>query len=184
MSILSRLRLLYLGYLSKPASDRLVYRAIRRNRPRKIVELDIADATRAQRMIEVAQRASGQEVHYVGMDLFEGREVSQDGPGLSLKAAHRLLCGTGAKVQLLPGSPPESLARMANALGQVDLLIIPRRFDGPDFRRMWFFVPRMLHQRSLVFVEAAASDGQRILRLKPRREIEQLASLGENRRAA
>ena len=39
-----RLRLLYLLYLSKPASDRVVYRAIRRQKPCKIVEIGMGAA--------------------------------------------------------------------------------------------------------------------------------------------
>jgi hypothetical protein len=185
LSILSQLRLLYLCYFSKPIADRPVYRAIRRHGARKIVELGVADAVRARRMIEVARRTSagGSDVHYVGMDLFEGRPAT-DGPGLSLKAAHQFLRAAGARVQLVPGNPFDGLIRLANSLGKVDLLIVPAELDSQSYGRMWFFVPRMLHDRSLVFVDGVSSDGQRSLRLKPRGAIDQLASLGQGRRAA
>jgi len=42
----------------------------------------------------------------------------------------------------------------------------------------------MLHERSLVFIDAPMPDGRRSLRLKLRREIDQLASLGPRHRAA
>ena len=42
----------------------------------------------------------------------------------------------------------------------------------------------MLHERSLVFIDVPLPDGQRSLRLKPRREIDQLAALAPRRRAA
>ena len=135
-------------------------------------------------MIEVARLASpGQDIGYVGMDLFEGRSES-DGPGLSLKAAYQFLRGVGARVQLVPGNPAELLARTANSLGKIDLLIVPAELDSPSFSRAWFFVPRMLHERSLVFVEGVAAEGQKALHVKPAAEIEQLAALGARRRAA
>ena len=135
MSILSQLRLTYISYFSKPQSNHPVYQAIRRHRMRKIVELGVGNGRRALRMIEVAKLASPrQDICYVGMDLFEGRTES-DGPGLSLKAAYQFLRGVGARVQLVPGNPAESLAHAANSLGKVDLLIVPAELDSPSFGR-------------------------------------------------
>ena len=184
MSIISQLRLLYLCHFSKPIADRPIYRAIRRYGVRKIVELGIADGRRAVRMIEVARRTTTRpDVHYVGMDRFEDRTES-GGVEIGLKAAHQLLRGTGARVQLVPGNPSDGLIRLANSLGKVDLLIVPAELDSPSFARVWFFVPRMLHGRSLVFIDEQLADGQRSLRLKPRCEIDRLASAGPSRRAA
>ena len=184
MSIINQLRLLYLCHFSKPAADRLVYRAIRRYRPRKIVELGIGDGRRGLRMIEVAGRDLPRtEIHYVGMDPFEGRTESS-GPPIRLKTVHQRLRATEARIQLVPGDPAGSMIRLANSLRKVDLLIVPAEFDSPCFARMWYFVPRTLHARTLVFVEGPLPDGRRSLRLKPRREIDQLAASGFNRRAA
>jgi hypothetical protein len=184
LSIFSQLRLLYLCYFSKPPADRPLYRAIRRQSARKIVELGVGDGCRALRMIEVARRTSSTTgLHYVGMDLFEGRPESATA-ALSLKTAHQLLRASGARVQLVPGNPADSLIRLANSLGKIDLLILPAELDSPASARLWFFVPRMLHERSLVYVEGRSADGQRLLRLKPRGEIDRLASAGVARRAA
>jgi hypothetical protein len=184
LPIFSQLRSLYLRYFSKPASDRPIYRAIRRHRMQKIVELGVGDGRRAMRMIEIARRASPQlDVHYVGMDLFEGRTESS-GLGMSLKAAHQLLRGTGVRVQLVPGNPSDGLVRLANSLGKVDLLILPAELDSPEFARLWFFVPRMLHDDSVVFIDGPSDDGRRSLVTKPRHEIDRLATAGVGRRAA
>ena len=183
LSIFSHLRLLYLCYFSKPAADRPVYRAIRRHNARKIVELGVGNARRAMRMIEVAKRTSSpQNIHYVGMDLFEGRAGS-GGPALSLKAAHQLLRATGVRVQLVPGNPAESLIRLANSLGKVDLLIVPAELDvggaGSDV------VLRAANPaRAVAGVRRKrADDGQKMLRIKPRAEIDRMAA-GTVRRAA
>lgn len=184
MSIINNLRLFYLSYLSKPAADRPLYRAIRRYGARKIVELGVADCRRALRLIEIAKQASpDEEIHYVGMDRFEGRSESE-GQGIALKAAHQLLRATGERIQLVPGKPSESLIRLANSLGKVDLLILPADLETPAMARAWFFVPRMLHDGTLVFLEHVSDDGVRTLQRKTREEIDQLASPRVIRRAA
>lgn len=184
MTIINRLRSLHLLYLSKPAADRPIYRAIRNRNTHKIVELGIGSGQRAMRMIGVAkQTVPESEIHYVGMDLFEGRPAASE-PSLSLKVAHQLLRGTGVRVQLVPGNPADSLIRLANSLGKVDVLIVPAELDSPASARVWFFVPRMLHERSLVFVETVRADGQKTFIIKPRHAIDQLAAAGYSRRAA
>ncbi len=184
MSIFSRLRLIYLCYLSESSVDRRIFRAIHRQKARKIVELGIGTAERAMRMIETAkQTSSPEDIHYVGMDLFEGRPQAR-GPALSLKAAHQRLRATGVRVQLVPGNPADSLIRLANSLGKVDLLIVPAELESASPARTWFFVPRILHERTLVLVEGERDDGQKTLRIKPHKEIEQAASGPGIRRAA
>ncbi len=106
------------------------------------------------------------------------------GPGLTLKAAHRLLRGAGVRVQLVPGNPPDCLVRTANSLGTVDLLIVPAEIASASFARTWFFVPRMLHPGSLVFVQEVREDGRTVLRMMPRAEIDALAAAGASRCAA
>jgi hypothetical protein len=184
LSIFSQLRLLYLCYFSKPASSRPIYRAIRRHHVQKIVELGVGHGDRALRMIEVARRLSPPtDVHYVGMDLFEGRADSNQ-PGSSLKEIYQRLRASGARVQLVPGNPSDGLIRLANSLGKVDVLILPVELDSPANARMWFFVPRLLHERSQVFVERVLDDGQTVLAIKPRQEIDRLAAAGVRRHAA
>jgi hypothetical protein len=184
LSILSHIRLIYSCHFSKTPSNHPVYQAIRRCHARKIVELGVGTGQRAMRMIEIAKLASPQQdIHYVGVDQFEARSES-DGPGLTLRSAHQLLRSEGVRVQLVPGNPSDSLVRIANSLGKVDLLIVPAEFNSESFARAWFFVPRMLHEGSLVFVERSLNNDQRLLELKPRHEIDRLASAGIRRRAA
>ena len=94
----SRLRVFYLSYFSNPAGDRLIYRTIRRQKVRTILELGIGFGQRAVRMIEIAGCYHPiREVRFTGVDLFEARS-SADGPGVTLKMAHRLLNATGARI--------------------------------------------------------------------------------------
>jgi len=184
LPITSRVRTFYLSYLSNPSGDRLIYRTIARRRVQRILEVGVGVGQRASRMIEMAGRfCPVAEVRYVGIDQFEARSA-MDGPGVTLKMAHRLLHATGARVQLIPGDPWAALSRTANSLGPVDLMVVSGRLDPRQLARAWFYVPRLLHERSVVLLEKLLPGGQSSLRLLPGDEIETLAAVAAGRRAA
>jgi hypothetical protein len=184
LSILSRIQFLHLFYFSKPDADRPLYRTVYRQRFRKIVEVGISDAQRAMRLIQVAGRNFPlSQVRYVGLDWFESRPSGAEG-GMTLKAAHRLLRRSGARIQLLPGDPLESLARNANDLGQVDVLLFSAGMEPAERPWLWYYLPRILHPRSQVYVERQTADGKTSLVLLDRREIERRAKSSRARRAA
>jgi hypothetical protein len=179
------LRLLYLSHFSQPAIDRPIYRAIRQRPVNKIVELGMGDCRRTLRLLEVAgiYRPLA-EICYAGIDLFETRKPG-DGPGLSLKRAFQLLRVTGARIRLIPGDPFTALSRAANLLGATDLLVVSADHDPDSLAKAWYFVPRMLHAHSRVFLaDAMGADGSSRLRQVGLREINQLVSAVRRRRAA
>ena len=154
----SRLHYLYLAYFSRPESDRVLYRAIRRQRWHRFLEMGIGQGSRARRMIQLAARHQPKDrIRYVGVDLFEARGVPAS--GLSLKDAHRSFKTLGISVQFLPGDPFSVLARSANALAELDAVVISADQDAESLDRAWFYLPRMLHPRSVVFLEQANPAG-------------------------
>jgi len=186
MAASSFLQYVRFAYLSKPASDRPLYRAIRSLRPKSIVELGVGIGIRSKRLIQVAQRYAGNDkVRYTGIDLFEGRSANQ--PGLTLKRAHTTLKSLGAKVQLVPGDPFSALARAANALVGTDLVVIGADQDSDSLKRAWFYVPRMLTDNSRVFLEEYQEDeGARTFQELDLAAIKQIAvkATGSAKRAA
>ncbi len=115
-----------LAHLSRPKSNRQLYRLVKRDRICRVVEIGISDLSRAVSMIEVAQRFAGdKKVWYTGIDWFEARQPSF--VPLSLKEAYRVLRATEANVRMVPGAPASSLAAAANAHQNTDLILI-----GPD----------------------------------------------------
>ena len=79
-------------------------------------------------------------------------------------------------VQLAPGDPHLALARTANALAGTDLLVVGADQDPEAMARAWSFVPRMIHDQSLIFREEAVPGGRqtRFVRLAAR-DVQQLA---------
>lgn len=170
------LRTAYLSYFSSPASDRLIYQTIRRQKVCSILECGIGIGQRAVRMIEIARLASPDaEIHYAGIDRFEGRTAA-DGPGMTLKMTHRLLAGTHATVRLIPGDVTTALAQVANALSNTDLVVISARQNTPELVTAWCYLPRILHPESRVLLETTHPGGRIELRRIPPSEIAALAA--------
>jgi hypothetical protein len=178
---LSRLRLFYLLYLSKPVSDRLVYREIRRLKPRRIVELGLGTGQRALNIIEVLREFHAvHDIHYTAVDLFEARTPA-DGEGILLREAHRLLKVTGARIQLVPGTVVEALSRIANSISQVEFLLISARNPTEQLTRAWFFLPRMLCSNPHVLQETLSDTGNTETRRMEPHEVARLAACGQRR---
>jgi hypothetical protein len=152
-------RFTYLAHFSRPKNVRQLYRLVKRHHICRIVEIGITDLQRSVSMVEVAQRyAAGKTVLFTGIDWFEARDAAMS--PLSLKEAYRALHATGAKVRLAPGSPGKSLAAAANAHQHTDLILISARVPDSELESAWFYVPRMLHNRSEVRREAVGVDGE------------------------
>jgi hypothetical protein len=151
----SRLKYLYFAYFSKPRPDRALYRAAGQTKARRILEIGLGSTARSFRLIDLAVRAAeGDAVRYTAIDLFEARATEE--PGLSLKEAHRLFKPSGAQVQLIPGDAASALRRAANSLQNMDLVIISAGNSEAALTDAWFYVPRMLHDRSLLLQEQLA----------------------------
>jgi hypothetical protein len=157
LRLATTLRYFYLSYLSKPVSDRTLYRVIRQLRPKKVLEIGVGTTDRTLRMLDLAQRLEGEPVRYAAIDLFEAR--GQNLPKLSLKEAHRLFKSAASQAQLIPGDPSGAVARVANSLPDLDLVLISATHDDASLSGMWFYLPRMLHAKSVVLRETIANPG-------------------------
>ena len=178
MSQIGSLKYTHLAYLSQPAADRVIYRALHKRPVHNIVELGVGCAVRAQRMIAVASRdASDGEIRYTGIDFFEDRPETN--PGITLKQAYRLLRQLRASVRLVPGDPFMALARISNTLADTDLLVIGADQDADALSRAWMFVPRMIHDETLIFLQKADEGGNpsRFVQLTAN-QVDELAGAG------
>ncbi len=160
MSLKDRVWAFHLAHMSKPVEDRPIYQALLSGRVRRILELGLGFGDRSARLIETASRfCDAREVHYTGVDLFEGRATSQ-GVGLTLKLAYQKLARTGAHVRLMPGTTYSGGAQIANSLKGLDLVVISGDQLPESLDRTWFYFPRMIHSQTLVFLQKPCQPGE------------------------
>ena len=135
MAAASWFRFAYLAYASRPKSIRQLYRLVKRQRIRRIVEVGVGDVGVSASLVEVAQRYAGEhKVMHSGLDWFDARPDHM--PRLLLKEAYRLLHATGASVRLVPGAPAASLAGVANAHQNTDLILISSAVTGDELQAL------------------------------------------------
>ncbi len=159
LSAASQLKYLHLAYFAKPVADRTVYRSIRNSRAGNLVVIGVGSGELVRKMIQLASDfTSRPQVRFTGIDLFEMRKTSKG--SLSLKQAHRFLAPLKARIQLVPGDPCAALARIANSSPDNDLVVIRGDQDQESLERAWFYLPRMLHETSVVLVERVDAHGQ------------------------
>jgi hypothetical protein len=185
LSVGNLLRSSYLLHFSQPAADRALYKAVRGQAIRSIVELGICLSGRTDRLLEVASwQQSNLPIRYTGIDLFEARPAGS--PALSLKQAFAALRRADVQARLVPGDPALALQRVANSLTGTDLLLIAADQDRESLSRAWTWLPRMLSESSLIFLEEpAAKSGPTAWKRLALADIRRLAAeAGKLRRAA
>jgi hypothetical protein len=176
-------RYMYLAHASRPKSVRQLYRLAKREKVCRIVEVGVSDIERSARMIEVAQRYAGeQKVSFTGIDWFEVR--AQELPALALKEAYRVLRATEGNVRLVPGMPGRSLSAQANAHQNTDLILISSIVPDSELQAAWFYVPRMLHAKSVVLREKSGPEGEPTFDRITSQQIAAWAGSTSGRRAA
>lgn len=171
MSFVRFLQDLHLFYLSKPASDRPLLRAVRQRKMLRVVELGVGKLERTLRLLELGRRQASAPLQYTGVDLFEARQPAN---GIPLREAYRQLKSTGAVVRLSPGDPYTALQMIANRTTETDLLVIAADQDRSSLERAWFYVPRMLAAEAAVYLETPGEKSP--WRLLSRAEIDALAA--------
>jgi hypothetical protein len=116
------------------------------------------------------------------LDAFDAR--AHHLPPLSVKDIHRALTPTGVPVRIVPGDADVCLAQTANALAGTDLLIISAPQNEAGLEQAWFYVPRMLHERSLVLLQRVDAQGEVTFQPLSSADVQRRASAVARRRAA
>jgi len=173
---------IWLTRFSQPAGERVLYRHVSARRPLRILELGLGALRRTERLLRHAVgTAAGETVAYVGVDRFESRQP-EDGPGVTLKEAHRRLHGI-ARVQLVPGNVDTNLSRLCNHLGAFDLVLVSADNPARQMDRAWFFVQRLTGPDTVVFAESAPERGRSAWAPLSRGQLSDLAARSLQRRA-
>ncbi|MDR3108169.1 MAG: hypothetical protein LBU65_00575 [Planctomycetaceae bacterium] len=115
---------IYLTHFSKPADERIIYRAIRSKPPRLMVECNIQRGVRMMRMLDLVKRTvtSQNSFEYVCTDPFEGR-TEIDGPGLSLRKTHKLISQLNLRHRCIPAPVEVGIMHLSRSVRNVDFLV-------------------------------------------------------------
>ena len=169
MTFRQRVRLLFLCYLSSPRAARPIYRAMRKLRCQRILELGVGDGRRTLRLLEVAHLVQpGCQLRYTGADPFEDRSSPSlelhagpsqrprrqtAGDGLSLKQTYLMVRACGVPARLLPGHPPDTLAQACKLIHDIELVVIAQPYVPASGSAAWNYLARILSPRAQVWVE-------------------------------
>ncbi|QDS95372.1 hypothetical protein FF011L_41680 [Roseimaritima multifibrata] len=135
-------------HLSKPASDRILYKTVRGRTIASVLEINIASLERTERLIGWL-RTQGNEgaIRYAAIDMFEMGEGAQQ---VGLKTFHQKLASLGVKPLPIPGTPQQGLPRIANTLGGVDLIIFSGEASELQSPTLQPLLTRATHQNSII----------------------------------
>lgn len=149
----------YLTRFSSPAENRSVYQAVCRVKPKTILEFGVQRGLRSDKILELAGcYRDGSEIQYCCVDPFESRS-QEDGPGLSLRKAYKVLAKSGARIQTIPDLPEDSLRHVAASVRDVELLVVAT----PSID--WVFECRdalvsLLSEKAIIFVGQSTVSGK------------------------
>ena len=91
----------------------------------------------------------------------------------------------GARVRLVPGEIHEALAAAINSgLGKQDFILVSADHDVESLDRAWHLLARLVHDRTVVFIERAADGNRPTLRLVTQDELRPKPAIVSRRRAA
>ncbi|MBL8892645.1 MAG: hypothetical protein JNL67_21895 [Planctomycetaceae bacterium] len=146
------------SYFAQLPEDRVCYRLIQKHKYVSILEIGMEDAVRSERMLQIALRTAGPRVvNFVGIDLFEAHPKA-DEEQLTLKAAHQLLSGTGARVKLVPGDAHSALSRTANSLKDIELVVIGWDNSPEVMAKCWNLMPRFLAENATILLQGGEEE--------------------------
>ncbi len=184
MSFRETLDTFRLCWFSKPKAERPIYKFLRQHPARSILELGLNTEERTLSLIRLMRRLSpGQEIRYVGIDLFDARPNHL--PRLTLKQIHQVTQKSGAAARLIPGDAISGMVRCVNQIQNIDLVIISADQDVEQMSKAWSHMPRILSPQGTVFLSHGKSsiDVASVERLTSQ-QMEALAAKAQKMRRA
>jgi hypothetical protein len=148
----------YWTRLSKPATERNLWRFLLTNPVASVLQLGMHDGSQTLRLLRfVRQTSPSTTLRFAGVDMFEAADDRSK--HLKLKEAHRLCAELGIKAHLIPGELRTALPRVAITILPSDLVLINQPIDpnSKDGEAIKQWMPRLIHPSSTVMACEAAS---------------------------
>lgn len=136
-----------------------IFRAIKRIRPHRIMEIGTWSGDRALKMIKLAQKYYPYgEVEYYGFDLFElmtlnkfSNEVSKWPP--SMAEVKTKLESTGARIFLYRGDTVDILPSTLKNLPKMDLIFIDGGHSLETIANDWLYSSMLMHSKTITIFD-------------------------------
>lgn len=143
----------------RPKRYRYLFRAIRKIKPRNIMEIGTWNGNRAIRMIETAKKFyRPEQINYYGFDLFE--EMTKDRfeeelskfPPAQDEVLHKLK-QTGVNIRLYKGDTLVTLPRAVDSLPKMDFIFIDGGHSVETIANDWNYAEQLMHKNSVVIFD-------------------------------
>ena len=146
-------------WLRRPRRYDHLYRTIRAERPRHIMEIGTWNGERAVRMLKLASRFHpAGEIHYYGFDLFEemtpekfDEEISKLPPTRAEVEAK--IATTGANIHLHKGDTTLTMPPLMASLPKMDFVFLDGGHSVRTIASDWQCVEQAMHDRTVVIFD-------------------------------
>ena len=155
------LKNIYCKMLGKgmPRRYKYLFKAIRENKARKIMEIGTWRGEHALEMIQEAKKYfAPEEIEYYGFDLFElldhensVKEFSIPPPPLEI--IQNKLKKTGANIHLYKGYTKDTLPKVINELPEMDFIYIDGGHSIETIKNDWEYAQRLMHENTVVIFD-------------------------------
>jgi len=143
----------------EPHRYKYLFKIIKDNKCKKIMEIGIWNGVHALQMIKEAKKhSSSKEIQYYGFDLFELlddrtslKEFSSPSP--SLETVWRKLEKTGAEVHLYKGYTQDTLPKAIGELPKMDFVYIDGGHSLETIKNDWKYVQEVMDKNTIVIFD-------------------------------
>lgn len=129
----------------------IIYEHIRREKPRRIMEVGVCNAVNANIMIETANESHPSQVEYYGFDLFDESLHYKEPLGFPLSKVRKRLEKTDAKIFLVRGDTRKTLPEIVGHLPKMDLILIDGGHSYEVCKSDWENCKRLMHPKTACF---------------------------------
>ena len=158
MFVLKKIKSALLWFI-RPKRYEHLYRTIRAEQPRAIMEIGTWNGERAVRMLNLAGKFHGPgEIHYYGFDLFEEmtpekfeEEISKFPP--IRQEVQEKLGGTGAHIHLYQGDTTITMPPLVGNLPKMDFVFLDGGHSIKTITNDWACVQQVMHEGTVVIFD-------------------------------
>lgn len=145
----------------KPLRYKYLFKIIKNNKCKRIMEIGVRDGGSALQMIEEAKKNfAAEEIEYYGFDLFEEVDAKSEEyahvkllPTLCLETIKDKLEKTNAKIYVYKGDTKETLPKVIKELPKMDIAFIDGGHDIETIKNDWKYTQQVMSTHTVVIFD-------------------------------